>query len=303
MRMPIANKTINLIVLNFCFALFCAVLPAFAQIEKKPDESALTVSQLVRDSYANQLRANWRMNFEYTYKRQASLTDRKGKTETWLYETFYPERYRRRGNTQSVSVLLEKDGVPLAAEKIDRLRREAAEKLGSAANQSAEKSVSLEEARKQGMPFDWTWHDASIGAHVFLRRCQFDSPQRELIDGRETVSLNFSNCNAANLGDSFAYLANVQGKIRFDLTDRMPIRLEAYSKTSSPGGLNAAPPKAVITIEQTKVAEGLWLLSSITVNAIGQKLIFPKTQVNWQMKFFDYKLGVTEIEDIKINPK
>lgn len=284
--------------LTLAFANIAVFSQAMATANQTSGDGDLNVLKLVRESFANQLRANWRMSSEYSYKYLMTVKS-KSKTETWLRESYFPARLKRGKRTNSVSVLLAKNGVPAAAEKIEKERREAAEKLEKADNESEEKSRPLEDLREKGTSLEWTWNDVSVGMHIFLGRCRFDSPRREFSAGRDAITLHFQSCTIAQAPENYAYLANIEGKLWLDAADKMPVRLEAYAKpaTAATASVNNSP---VIVFTQKKVAENLWLPASIVITGIGNEAVFPKLKVDRALEFSDYRKSQTEIKEVKI---
>lgn len=272
--------------------------------QQQTPEKDFDFLKLVRESFANQMRANWRMSSEYTYKWRATVERGKGKTETWLWEAYFPSRLKRRGGTNSVSVLLAKNGVAAAPDKIEKERREISEKLERADAEPNEKSRSLEDLREKGITLVWLWSNVSVGMHIFLGRCQFDSPSRETVDGRATIKLRFERCDTTGAPESYAYLSNVAGEIWLDETDKMPVRFEAYAKAALETAAAKNPIKSpAVVFVQKKVAEGFWFPSLIEVVGIGNETVFQQLKANRRIELFDYKQSQTEIKEAAISPQ
>lgn len=290
---------IKSVVLNVCLTLVCASF-AFSQTTKQQTpESDLDVPKLVRESFANQMRSNWRMSFEYTYKWLTTIENGKGKIETSLRESYFPSRVKRQGRTNSLSVLLAKNGAPVAPAKIEKERREISEKLEKAAAEPDDKSKSFEEVREKGITYDWLWNNVSVGMNIFLGRCRFDSPSREIVDGRAAVKLRFQTCSASGAPESYAYLLNIRGEIWIDEADKMTVRFEAYAKNPTLAAANQSESPAIV-FTQKKVAEGFWFPTLISIYGAGNETVFPNLKTNRRMEFFDYKQSQTEVREVKV---
>lgn len=290
-------RKVKRIAVCLIFALVCACSTAAAQTTFDLQTDA-DVAKFVAESYKNQLRANWQMMHEYTYKNRYSVTYRKGKTVSWLTEQFFPSRFKRGGGTRGVFVTLEKNGVPLAPEKIEKERREVAEELEEADSESEAKSGSSEEEREKGSAMQWKWVGVNASPYQYLYRCRFTAPKREIVDGRQAIALDFDDCKAGEGASFIRYMPNLRGRAWFDEADKMPIRFEIFAKNKTPA--NSVATKPAILIVQKKVREGFWFLNLIEVEGIGNEAVFPDTKVNWKMEFSDFALSQTEIKDYKI---
>jgi hypothetical protein len=152
------------------------------------------------------------------------------------------------------------------------------------------------------LALDWTYNVA-VGLSTFLEVCEFNTPLREILDGRETISLAFDKCDISKLPETKFYLSNIQGKVWFDATDKVPVRLEAWQKISSSPAATQVSPKVLILFAQKRISEGVWFPALIRVEGVGNEAVFPGLRINWQIEFFDYRLPETEIKDIRVNSK
>lgn len=298
------NKNSKAMSLLLFLCLAVGVSSAFGQTEKTLS-SDFDVSGFVRETFRNQYRANWSMAYEYTHKELVSITDAKANTETSLWEVFFPSRLKRAGRTANVSVLLEKNGVPLALKEIEKARRGASAELESTGGETNETSgAEMETLRERGIYFDYEWNNLRLGTYLFLSLCRFDSAQRVTFDGRETVAMRFQDCKLPNSDENFAYLSKVEGKIWIDAADKMVVRLEARPKSAF-DEKSAAPStkEPAILFEQKKVGGSFWFPSFIKLVGIGNEMTFPKFDVNRSLKLFDFQKAQTEIKEVKIGAR
>jgi hypothetical protein len=277
--------------------LICLFSNALAQSENPTPTIDLDVSKWIAESLLKTRQTNLRLVSDYSYKMRRTNTRRDGKINTSLSEAYFPSRLKNKTRTKGVIILLEENGVRLPEKKIEKQRREAAEKLEEMGNASEQETSALEEKREKGVSLDWTYQVA-VDLSSFLRVCQFHTPRKQIVDGRETLILNFNRCDPGKLPENKSYLANLQGTVWFDVSDKAPIRLEAWEKT-----LTAAPPKVPLLFAQQRVAESTWLPALIRVEGIGNEAFMSNLKINWQIEFFDYKLSQIEIKDVIIDSK
>ena len=285
------------IIVGIILQLFCLFVIAFPQTGNSAQIENFDISAFVQESVLKTNQANLRLISDYTYKMRRTINLPDGKTTSTIFESYFPSRLNKRSANRGIVIVLEENGTALSAKKIEKQRREAVKKLEKAENAADGKSTLLEDKRAKGLPLDWTYNVA-VGLNTFLEVCKFDAPFRETIDGRETISLNFAECNVNGLPETKFYMANIQGKIWFDATDKIPIRLEArQKKTLSPNAAQFSP-KNLILFAQQRVADGVWFPALIRVEGISSETVFPTLKMNWKIEFFDYKLPETEIKNV-----
>lgn len=277
--------------------LICLFSSGFAQTGSSLQTVDLDISKWLAESLLKNNQAHFRVISDYTYKLRRTITKQNGEKSSTLFELYFPSRFNNKGGTRSVTITLEENGIALPAKKIEKQRREAAEKLEKIANASNVKSASLEERREKGVPLDWSFN-VSVGLASFLQVCEFHMPLREIVDGQETISLSFDKCDGGKLAVDKSYMANIEGKIWFDALEKVPVRLEAWQKTSP-----SMTPKTLILFTQKRIAEAVWFPDLIRVEGTGNEAVFPNLKINWQYEFFDFKLPQTEIKDVKIGSK
>jgi len=287
---------INQITGGFILSLGCLFAAAFAHAQT----ADLDISKFLQESVLKTNQTNFRLISDYAYKMRRTINSQNGKTTSTLFESYFPSRLKKRSENRGVIIVLEENGIATPAKKIDKQRREAGKNLEKAGKASDEKSTLLEQKREKGLPLEWTYNVA-VGLTTFLEVCQFKTPLREVVEGRETISLTFDECDISKLPETKSYLANIQGKVLFDVEDKAPIRLEAWQKTPLSSGDAQVSPKVLILFAQKRVAESVWFPTLIRVEGIGSEVVFPNLKINWQIEFFDYKLPETEIKDVKIN--
>lgn len=293
-QMVKTNQTIGGIIL----ILVCL----FSVVSAQTEVADLNISEFLRESILKTNQANFRLVSDYTYKMRRSLNFQDGKITSKLSEIYFPSRLKKQVENKGVTILLEENGIALSAKEVEKQRRKAGENLEKAERQSEQKSILLEQKRETGLGIEWTFR-VTVRLTTFLEACQFKTPLQETVDGRKAISLNFDECNIGKLPETKSYLAYIQGKVLFDVEDKVPIRLEAWRKTPfSPANAQVSS-KVLVYFAQKRVAQGVWFPDLIRVEGIGNEVVFPNLKANWQIEFFDYKFLETEIKDVQINSK
>lgn len=277
--------------------LICLFSTAFAQTANSSQTVELDIPKWLAESVLKTNQAHFRLVSDYTYKMRRTVTNQNRKTSATLLESYFPSRLDNKSGRGGVIITLEENGVALSVKKIEKQRREAAKKLEKIANSSEHKGTPLEEMREKGVPLDWTF-TVSIGLSSFLQVCEFQTPLRETVDGRETIVLSFDRCDTSKLPANKSFMANLHGKIWFDRLEKVPVRLEAWQ-----GHSTAPEQKVLILFTQKRIADAIWFPDLIRVEGVGNEAVFPDLKINWQFEFFDYKLPQTEIKDVKIGSK
>lgn len=301
-REEIRMLKIKQIIVSIILQSVCLFAAAFPQTKNSARIESFDISAFIQESILKTKRTNFRLISDYTYKMRRTVNSPNGKTTTTLFESYFPSRLNKQRENRGIIIVLEENGAALSAKKIEKQRREAGKKLEKAGNAPDEKSTLLEAKRANGLPLDWTYNVA-VGLNTFLEGCKFTAPLREKVDRRETISLTFGECSAGGLPETKSYLANIQGKVWFDATDKIPIRLESWLKASHSTNDARVSPKTTILFTQQRVADGVWFPAAIRVQGIGNETVFPTLKLNWRIEFFDYKLPETDIKDVRINSK
>ena len=290
------------IIVGVILQLVCLSAAAFPQTGNSDQIENFDVSAFTKESILKINQTNFLLISDYTYKMRRTVNSPDKKTTSTLFESYFPARLSKQKENRGIIIVLEENGIALSAKKVEKQRREAGKKLQKAESAPDEKSSLLEAKRAKGLPLDWTYNVA-VGLNAFLEFCKLNTPLRETVDGRATVSLNFNDCNSEGLPEAKSYLKNIQGKVWFDAADKIPIRLEAWRKTSLTADTTQILPKNSILFSQQRVTDGVWFPAVISVEGIGNEAVFPNLKINWRIEFFDYKLPETEIKDVRINSR
>jgi len=259
----------------------------------------LDVAALLREVTKNQDDIENRVA-EYAFKQ--TETDReinsKGelKKETVKVYEVYPLP-----NREPVQKLISENGVPLSAERLAKEDRRLQEEFLKAEREREkdEKKAARRRAERE--------KKESEGTEIspFLKVCEFVSPRREILSGRETIVFDFRprpGFRPKNRQESL--IAKLIGVIWIDPVDKQVIRLEARLAEGfkmAGGLLVSLKPGAALVMEQTRMAQGVWLPRFAQINLSVKVLLFGGGDYNKTIEWSDYKHFSGDVKDYKID--
>ena len=260
----------------------------------------LDVAALLREVEHNQDELEKRVS-EYAFKQ--AETDReinsKGelKKETIKVYEVYPLP-----NREPVQKLISEHGVPLSPERAAKEDRRVQEEFAKAEREKDkdEKKVAQRRAERE--------KKESEGTEIspFLKACEFVSPRRENLGGRETIVFDFRPRQGFKpKSREESLIAKLIGVVWIDPVDKQVIRLEARLAEGfkmAGGLLVSLKPGAALVIEQTRMAQGVWLPKFAQVNLSVKVLLFGGGDYNKTIEWSDYRHFAGEVKDYKINP-
>lgn len=259
----------------------------------------LDVAALWREVNRNQDEIDKRVS-EYAFKQTETdrVIDSKGvlKKETVKVYEVYPLP-----NREPVKKLISENGVPLSTERAAKEDRRVEEEFMKAERdrEKDEKRVAQRRAERE--------KKANEGTEIspFLRVCEFVSPRREQWEGREAIVFDFRpkpGFRPKNREESL--VAKLVGVVWIDPVDKQVIRLEARLAEGFKiaGGLVASlKPGAALAIEQTRMAQGVWLPKFAQVNLSVKVLLFAGGDYNQTIEWSDYRHFSGDVKDYKVN--
>jgi len=260
-----------------------------------PSDESLNISELLRAVARNQEQLDRRVG-DYTFTRTETEReiDDKGvvKKEKKAVREIYPV-----AGGGSVAKLISEDGVPLSPERAAKEEKrvgEALEKLTRDNQKRMERSARerAERARRGGEAGNAD-EDESVGVGVFLRACEFVSPRRERFQERDAIVFDFRprpNFKPANRNESF--VAKLAGVVWIDPVDKQVMRLEArLSESFKVGGglLASVRPGSAVVLEQTRLADGVWLPRFAQINASAKIFLFAGFRLDAIREYSNYK--------------
>jgi hypothetical protein len=259
----------------------------------------LDVAALLREVGQNQDETEDRVS-EYSFTQ--TETDRaindKGelKKQTVKVYEIYPLP-----NREAVQKLISENGVPLSQERAAKEDRRVQEQFLKAEREKEkdEKKVAQRRAEREKKRAEGT------EISPFLKACEFVSPRREMLAGRETIVFDFRprpGFKPQNREESL--IAKLIGVLWIDPIDKQVIRLEARLAEGfkmAGGLLVSLKPGAALVIEQTRMAQGVWLPRFAQVNLSVKVLLFGGGDYNKTIEWSDYKHFSGDVKDYKID--
>jgi hypothetical protein len=259
----------------------------------------LDVTALLREVEANQDELENRVA-EYAFKqteidREINSKGELKKETTKVYEVYSLP------NREAVQKLISENGVPLSAEraaKEDKRVQEEFEKAERDKDKDEKKAAHRRAEREKKK-------DEGTEISPFLKACEFVSPRRENLDGREAIVFDFRP------RDGFkpktreeSLIAKLIGVVWIDPIDKQVIRLEARLAEGfkmAGGLLVSLKPGAALVMEQTRMAQGVWLPKFAQVNLSVKVLLFGGGDYNKTIQWSEYRHFAGDVKDYKID--
>ena len=261
----------------------------------------LDVVALLREVGQNQDELENRVA-EYAFKQTETdrSIDSKGqlKKETVKVYEVYPLP-----NREPVQKLISENGVALSAERAAKEDRRVQEEFAKAEREKEkdEKKVAQRRAEREKKKREG---DESTDISPFLKACEFVSPRRETLGGRETIVFDFRPRNGFKPKNSEeSLIAKLIGVVWIDPVDKQVIRLEARLADAfkmAGGLLVSLKPGAALVIEQTRMVQGVWLPKLAQINLSVKVLLFGGGDYNKTIEWSEYKHFSGDVQDYKI---
>jgi hypothetical protein len=203
-------------------------------------------------------------------------------------------------NRDPVQKLISENGVPLSAERAAKEDRRVQEEFLKADRdkEKDEKKVAQRRAGREQKEKEGT------EISPFLKACEFVSPRREILEGRDTIVFDFRprpGFRPKNREEGL--IAKLIGVVWIDPVDKQVIRLEARLAEAfkmAGGLLVSLKPGAALVVEQTRMDQGVWLPRFAHVNLSVKFLLFAGNDFNKTIEWSDYKHFSGDVKDYKI---
>jgi hypothetical protein len=265
-------------------------------------QESLDVVALMREVSRNQDELENRVS-EYAFKQTETDREINGKGEI-KKETVKVYEVYPLPNREPVQKLISENGVPLSPERAAKEERRVQEGFLKAERdkEKDEKKVAQRRAEREKKR-----NEDKEGTEIspFLRACEFVSPRREMIEGREAIVFDFRprpGFRPQNREESL--IAKLIGVVWIDPIDKQVIRLEARLAEGfkmAGGLLVSLKPGAALVIEQTRMVQGVWLPRFAHVNLSVKVLLFAGGEYNKTIEWSDYKHFSGDVKDYKID--
>jgi hypothetical protein len=263
---------------------------------------SLDVAALLREVGHNQDEIENRVS-EYAFKQTETDREINGKGELKKQTIKVYEVYPL-PNREPVQKLISENGVPLSPERTAKEDRRVQEEFLKAEREKEkdEKRVAQRRAER-----DKKRNEGKEGTEIspFLRACEFVSPRREMLAGREAIVFDFRprpGFRPQNREESL--IAKLVGVVWVDPIDKQVIRLEARLAEGfkmAGGLLVSLKPGAALVIEQTRMVQGVWLPRFAQINLSVKVLLFGGGDYNKTIEWSDYKHFSGNVKDYKLD--
>jgi hypothetical protein len=258
----------------------------------------LDVAALLREVGRNQDEIEKRVS-EYAFRQTETDREITGKGELKKQTVKVYEVYPL-PNREPVQKLISENGVPLSPERAAKEDRRVQEEFLKADREKDEdeKKVARRRAERDKKEKEGT------EISPFLRVCEFVSPRREILEGRETIVFDFRprpGFRPKNREETL--IAKLVGVVWIDPVDKQVIRLEARLAEGfkmAGGLLVSLKPGAALVMEQTRMDQGVWLPRFAQVNLSLKVLLFGGGDYNKTIEWSDYKHFSGDVKDYKI---
>jgi len=258
----------------------------------------LNVAALLREVGRNQDEIEKRVS-EYAFRQTETDREITGKGElkkqtVKVYEVFpLPNR-------EPVQKLISENGLPLSPERATKEDRRVQEEFLKAEREKDEdeKKVARRRAERDKKEKEGT------EISPFLKVCEFVSPRREILEGRETIVFDFRprpGFRPKNREETL--IAKLVGVVWIDPVDKQVIRLEARLAEGfkmAGGLLVSLKPGAALVMEQRRMDQGVWLPRFAQINLSVKVLLLGGGDYNKTIEWSDYKHYSGDVKDYKI---
>ena len=280
-------------------------LPSTAFDPPQRDET-LDVVGLLRAVAQNQDAVEKRVS-EYAFLQKETDRELNDKGEikketTRVYEIFpLPNR-------EPIRKLISENGVALSEERAAKEAKRVTEEFEKAERERAktdERAARRRAEREKRASKGDSEEDEDPEISQFLKVCEFVSPRRELFGGREAIVFDFrprAGFKPTNRTETL--ISKLVGVAWIDPIDKQVMRLEArLSESFKMGGglVLSLRPGAGLVMEQTRMAEGVWLPRLAQLNLSARLFLFRGINVNKTIEWSDYRHFQGEVNDYQLD--
>lgn len=268
---------------------------------------ALDVATLLREVSRNQDQLEQRFT-EYSFIQKETNREISGKGEV-KKETVKVFEVFPIPNREPVLKLISENGVALTGERADKEQKRVEEEFAKAERdkdkdrQRVEKNRAERQRKKAAKAKEGEDDDVDISQ--FLKIHEFVSPRRERFRDRDAVVFDFRprpGFKPTNRQEDL--ISKLVGVAWIDPADKQVMRLEARLAEGfkMAGGLLVnLRPGAAFVMEQTRMAEGVWLPRMAQINLSVKVLLFGGGDFNQTIEWSNYKHFSGDVSDYKLD--
>lgn len=268
---------------------------------------ALDVPALLREVGRNQEEVEKRVT-EYAFMQTETDREISGKGEikkerVKVLEVF-PVAHRA-----PIMKLVSENGVALSGDRAAKEEKRVQEEFLKAERDSAKNEEKAErrraERQRKKAAREKSGEDVDPGISQFLRVCEFVSPRRERFRDRDAVVFDFRPRHGFKPNNrQESLISKLVGVIWIDPVDKQVMRLEARLAEGfkmAGGLLLSLRPGAGFVMEQTRMAEGVWLPRLAQVNLSVKVLMFGGGDLNKTIEWSNYQHFKGDVGDYKLD--
>ena len=260
------------------------------------------VAELFREVVRNQDQLENRVA-EYAFKQTETEREINGKGELKKQTVKVYEVYPL-PNREPVQKLISENGIPLSPDRAAKEDRRVQEEF---LNAESEKEKDEKKAAQRRAEREKKRKEDKEGTEIspFLKVCEFVSPRREMLEGRETIVFDFRprpGFRPQNREESL--VSKLIGVVWIDPVDKQVIRLEARLAEGFKmvGGLLVSlKPGAALVMEQTRMVQGVWLPKFAQINLSVKVLLFGGGDYNKTIEWSEYRHFSGDVKDYKLD--
>jgi len=272
-----------------------------------PASELLDVPALLREVGRNQDEVEKRVT-EYAFMQKEIDRELSGKGEI-KKETIKVFEVFPVANREPIMRLVSENGAALSGERATKEEKRVQEEFLKADRESSKNEEKAERRRadrqrkKAARIKEGEEEDPELSQ--FLKVCEFVSPRRERFRDREAVVFDFRPRPSFKPGNRQEDLiSKLVGVVWIDPVDKQVMRLEARLAEGfkmAGGLLLSLRPGAGFVMEQTRMAEGVWLPRLAQVNLSVRVLLFGGGDLNKTIEWSDYKHFKGDVGDYKLD--
>lgn len=224
------------------------------------------------------------------------------KETTRVYEVF------PLANREPIRKLISENGVVLSGDRAAKETKRVNEEFEKAEREraktderAARRRAQREKRASKGAPEE----DEDPEISQFLKVCEFVSPRREMFGGREAIVFDFRpRAGFKPSSRTETLISKLVGAAWIDPIDKQVTRLEArLSESFKMGGglVLSLRPGAGLVMEQTRMAEGVWLPRLAQLNLSARVFLFRGIDVNKTIEWSDYRHFQGDVNDYQLD--
>ncbi len=225
---------------------------------------------------------------EYTYslRKVRRSFDKKGRLRSEEFKDY--EAYPVKG--QHALVQMSANGTRATIDRVELDRKQATEALIKNEAEKQKTEATQQQAGYWGAGIDGFVQGKQIYLSInpahFFRACEFSTPRLVLLDGRETIVLDYRPRADAQLSREKDWVQSLTGSIWIDAADKVLIRLEGQAQTNT---LAITERTLNLVYQQQRLSAGLWAPALIRLNSGGDATLFRGLNNDVWFEFGNFK--------------